>query len=168
MFYQLYEFSAKDKWSLLYRGSRDGFEPKDFHAKCDGKSPTLTIYKAQESSYIFGGFTTSGWYNSNKFISDSKAFIFSLTNKDDKPCIMNIDPNQRQYATYGGPEFGPTFGHGSDIDIRGNPNTEKRSFSKLGSTYNHPRYTKGSNEIHSFLAGSEYFQLSEIEVYQKE
>jgi hypothetical protein len=55
---QLCEFSTKDKWSLLYRGSRDGFEPRDFHSKCDGKSPTLTVYKAQESSFIFGGYTT--------------------------------------------------------------------------------------------------------------
>jgi hypothetical protein len=46
---QLCEFSTEDKWSLLYRGSRDGFEPRDFHSKCDGKSPTLTIFKAKES-----------------------------------------------------------------------------------------------------------------------
>jgi hypothetical protein len=165
---QLCEFSAKDKWSLLYRASRDGFEPKDFHAKCDGKSPTLTIFKAQESSYIFGGFTTAKWHRLNEYISDSKAFIFSLTNKDNAPCKMNIDPNQRQHAIVGGPEYGPSFGFDCDIYIYKNPNTGKGSFSTLGSSYNHSRYTKGSNEINSFLAGSHEFQLSEIEVYQKE
>jgi hypothetical protein len=62
---KLCEFSTKDKWSLLYRGSRDGFEPSDFHSRCDGKSPTLTVYKAKESSFIFGGFTTGVWHQSN-------------------------------------------------------------------------------------------------------
>jgi hypothetical protein len=95
---KLYEFSTKDKWSLLYRGSRDGFEPNEFHSRCDGKSPTLTIYKAKESSYIFGGYTTGVWHQLDEFISDSNAFLFSLTNKDNEPCKMNIDPNQSQYA----------------------------------------------------------------------
>jgi hypothetical protein len=54
----LCEFSPNDKWSLLYRGSRDGFGAVDFHSKCDGHSNTLTIIKAAESSYIFGGYTT--------------------------------------------------------------------------------------------------------------
>jgi hypothetical protein len=165
---KLCEFSTKDKWSLLYRGSRDGFEPNDFHSKCDGKSPTLTIYKAKESSYIFGGYTTGVWHQSNVYISDSKAFLFSLTNKDDEPCKLNIDPNQSVHAIYGGPDYGPSFGHNCDIGIYKNPNTGKGSYSNLGSSYNHPRYTKGSNDLNSFLAGSYEFQLSEIEVYLKE
>jgi hypothetical protein len=33
----LCEFSKKDKWTLLYRASRDGFLAKNFHEKCDGK-----------------------------------------------------------------------------------------------------------------------------------
>jgi hypothetical protein len=165
---KLCEFSTEDKWSLLYRGSRDGFEPNEFHSRCDGKSPTLTIFKAQESSFLFGGYTTSVWHQLDDFISDSNAFLFSLTNKDNEPCKMNIDPNQSVHAIFGGPDYGPTFGCGCDIYIRGNPNTGNNSYSDLGSVYNHPRYTKGSNEINSFLAGSHKFQLSEIEVYQKE
>jgi hypothetical protein len=165
---KLCEFSTKDKWSLLYRGSRDGFEPYDFHSRCDGKSPTLTIYKARESSFIFGGFTTGVWHQSNAKIPDSKAFLFSLTNKEDKPCKMKINPNRIKDAIYGGSEFGPTFGFYGDICILNNHNTGKRSYSKLGNTYIHPIYSNGTNEIQCFLAGSHEFQLSEIEVYQKE
>jgi hypothetical protein len=55
---ELCEFSLNDKWSLLYRATRDGFDSGDFHAKCDGHSNTLTILKAKQSSYIFGGYTT--------------------------------------------------------------------------------------------------------------
>ena len=32
----LCEFSPNDKWSMLYRGTRDGFESSDFHSKFDG------------------------------------------------------------------------------------------------------------------------------------
>ncbi len=46
---KLCKFISSDTWTLLYRGSRDGFGTKDFHLKCDNKSPTLTIIKAQES-----------------------------------------------------------------------------------------------------------------------
>ena len=42
------------------------------------------------------------------------------------------------------------------------------AFQILGYTYNHPQYAYGTNEAQSFLAGSYDFQLSEIEVYQKE
>ena len=56
---ELCEFSPNDKWSLLYRGTRDGFDGRDFHSRCNGKSNTLTIIKPKESSNIFGGFTTA-------------------------------------------------------------------------------------------------------------
>jgi hypothetical protein len=80
---KLCEFSSNDKWSLLYRGTRDGFDSDDFHSKCDGHSNTLTIFKAKQSSFIFGGFTTVSWESStdSKWISDRNAFIFSLTKK---------------------------------------------------------------------------------------
>jgi hypothetical protein len=78
----LCEFSPNDKWSLLYRAKRDGFEPNDFHSRCDGHSNTLTILKAKESSYIFGGFTSVTWDSSSQWKSDPNAFIFSLTNKE--------------------------------------------------------------------------------------
>eukprot|EP01083_Nonionella_stella_P276851 941111_1 len=33
------------RWSLLYRGSRDGFRANIFHNKCDGKAKTLSIIR---------------------------------------------------------------------------------------------------------------------------
>ena len=44
----LCEFSPNNKWSLLYRGTRDGFGSDDFHSKCDGHSNTLTLLKPKE------------------------------------------------------------------------------------------------------------------------
>jgi hypothetical protein len=46
----LCEFSPNDKWSLLYRGTRDGFDSNDFHSRCDGHANTLTILKGVYNS----------------------------------------------------------------------------------------------------------------------
>jgi len=162
---KLCEFSPNDKWSLLYRATRDGFRSTDFHSKCDGHSNTLTILKAEESSFIFGGFTTVSWESSSAFKSDANAFVFSLTNKENTPLKMKIKPNQHEWAIDCSSSFGPIFGE--DICIANNANTTMDSCSDLGSVYRHPQYAKGTNEAKSFLAGSYEFQLDEIEVYQK-
>jgi hypothetical protein len=108
----LCEFSPNDKWSLLYRATRDGFGAVDFHSKCDGHPNTLTILKAKQSSYIFGGFTSVTWESpaNGKFKSDANSFIFSLTNKDNKPVKMKVDPNRHDWAIGCDSELGPTFG----------------------------------------------------------
>jgi hypothetical protein len=69
--------------------TRDGFGAHHFHSKCDNKSPTLTIIKAQDSSFIFGSYTKAEWDSSGRFRVDPNAFLFSLTNKEAKPCKMN-------------------------------------------------------------------------------
>jgi hypothetical protein len=90
---------------------------------------------------------------------------FSLTNKDNKPVKMKVDPNERS-AIYCDSESGPIFGN--DICMENNANTTMHSCSYLGSSYDHPQYARGTNEAKTFLAGSHDFQLDEIEVYQKE
>jgi hypothetical protein len=127
----LCEFSPNDKWSLLYRGTRDGFGSHDFHSKCDGHANTLTILKAKESSFIFGGFTAAEWDSQYKCKSDANAFIFTLTNKDNTPLKIKIDSNKHKYAIYCNSGCGPTFGYG-DIRIANNSNTTTDSTSNLG------------------------------------
>jgi hypothetical protein len=164
----LCEFSPNDKWSLLYRGTWDGFGTNVFHSKCDGHSNTLTILKAKYSSYIFGGFTSVSWESpaNGKFKSDANAFIFSLTNKESQPLKMKIDPHEHHRAIFCSSYYGPTFGQ--DIILEENFNKTMYSRSDLGFTYKHPQYACGTNEAESFLAGTYEFQLDEIEVYQKD
>jgi len=151
----------------LYRATRDGFGSRNFHSKCDGHSNTLTLLKAKESQFIFGGFTTVSWYRSKKCKSDSNAFLFSLTNKDNQPVKMKIiDPNEHDHAICCVYKCGPSFG--CDICIADNANTTMDCYSNLGYIYRHPQYAARSNEAKTFLAGSFNFQLDEIEVYQKE
>jgi hypothetical protein len=159
---ELCEFNSSDKWTLLYRGSRDGFGASDFHSKCDAHNNTLTILKANGSSFIFGGFTSTNWDGSGQFKSDPNAFVFSLTNnKENQPCKMR--QINKTCSIYCHSDIGPIFGS-NDIHIGNSANTTASSFSNLGKTYHHPQPSQGN----SYLAGAYFFQLSEIEVYQKE
>jgi hypothetical protein len=40
---------------LIYRGSRDGYNPMHFHSKCDKKPYQITVIKSC-SGRIFGGY----------------------------------------------------------------------------------------------------------------
>ena len=38
-------YFRKFKTYLRFRGSRDGWKAIDFHSRCDGKGPTLSLFK---------------------------------------------------------------------------------------------------------------------------
>ena len=167
-FIDLCEFEPNEKWTLLYRGTRDGFNSRDFHHKCDGFDRTVTIIESKQTANVFGGYTSLAWDSSNAYKCDPRAFLFSLNNKDNLPCKIRIDPNCIDHAIYCGYNCGPVFGIGHDIYLSNNPNRNMQSYSDFGRSYKHPRYVKGRNWTKSFLAGSFKFQISEIEVYARE
>ena len=51
------------EWRLLFRASRDSFDSRTFHSKCDNKGPTVTVVK--KGANIFGGFTEISWTSKN-------------------------------------------------------------------------------------------------------
>jgi hypothetical protein len=53
------EFRGK-RFTLLWRGSRDGFRAWGFHGRCDGHAPTLTLIQDTAGNF-FGGFTPVEW-----------------------------------------------------------------------------------------------------------
>ena len=164
---KLCEFSPKDKFTLLYRGSVDGFGSNAFHAKCNGHSNTLTILKTKETSNIFGGFTSTAWDSINEWKSDPDSFLFSLVNQDNKPIKMKVDKYETKTAIYCDSLFGPSFGRGTDLCVFDNANKNCQSYSNLSHSFKHPEYAASSNEAMAFLAGTFEFQLNEIEVYKK-
>ena len=163
----LLKFSIDCKWSLLYRGSRDGFKAADFHEKCDGKANTLTIVKSS-SGNIFGGYTTCEWDQSGSYKSGQADFIFSFRNKFNQRIKINKAlPNLD--SIYCSPSFGPIFGDatkGTDLLIASCSNQSEISQSNLGASFPHPNLKFGSNEAKSYLAGSHFFKIDEIEVHQ--
>jgi hypothetical protein len=68
-----YDFFAK----LLYRASKDGWEPEDFHRHCDEKGALLILVKV-ENGRLCGGFCSISWKSSGQFQQDPKSFLFSL------------------------------------------------------------------------------------------
>ncbi len=160
----LCEFSIDQKWNLIYRASRDGFEAANFHSKCDNKPNTLIIIKSA-SGNIFGGYTEKTWNHPASWKADPNSFIFSLMNKFNRPLKIKCTGND---AIFSSSDYGIIFGDGHTIYISENSNENTKSCSSFGSSYIHPDYASGSNEAKSFLAGSSNFQVIEIEVYTKQ
>ena len=156
------------KWKRLYLASRDGFKASDFHSKCNYSENTLTLVKA-ESGNIFGGYASVNWsYYSSNSKSDTNAFIFSLENKENKPLLFKL-ANNNGYSIYCSSSCGPIFGSGRyDLSIADCSNENEKSFSDLGNVYIHQEYLKGTEKAKTLLAGSHYFKVNEIEVYQKQ
>jgi len=156
-------FESNQKFSLIYRASQDGFEAAKFHSKCDDKPNTFIMIKS-ENGNVFGGYTEQSW-SGNGPKNDSNAFIFSFINRLKRP--LKIKSNSCDSITCD-VDSGPCFGWFGDFLISKKIGTDFKNYSKFGLSYSHPDFKFGSNEANNFLAGSEYFQVSEIEVFTKQ
>src|SRR4051812_10078477 len=76
---------TKRKPVLLYRATRDGWEAKSFHSKCDGAGNIVAIIRTNKG-LICGGYTGSAaWLSASGLGVDVKdesrtAFLYSLVN----------------------------------------------------------------------------------------
>ena len=66
---------------LLFRKSRDGSKPRNFHDKCDNKGITITFIETTKD-YKFGGYTELQWDCSGEYKTDKSTFLFSFNNKE--------------------------------------------------------------------------------------
>ncbi len=115
--------------SLLWRASRDGYDPAAFHRLCDGKANTVTVIK-NTNGYIFGGFTSVPWSSTGGYKTDSTAFLFSLTNPSNTPLKLKVkSPQNAVYHSC----YGPTFGSGEDLYVSSSSNTNRNSSMYLDS-----------------------------------
>ena len=73
---------------------------------------------------------------------------------------MSIKQN-KYYAMCHSSSCGPGFGGIIDLNTDSDANNKINSFSRLGNTYEIP-----PGQTNTFLVGSEYFKVSEIEVFQ--
>ena len=66
----------------LYRGSIHGWKAKDFHLRCDGKRPTISLFKVKDTGECIGGYTNGQWSSDpypGKYVGDSSAMLFNLS-----------------------------------------------------------------------------------------
>jgi hypothetical protein len=162
----------------LYRSSEHGFKATDFHAKCDYKSNTFTIIKSSNGN-IFGGYTNACW-DSNKICHykyDSEAFLFSLVNVHKQPVKINISQNFEK-AIYCSKRYGIAFGsEATELAVPPfNENDMRNGYSNLGKSRMSTCYQLGNNSqlnnitqraFSDFLAGSNRFEIVDIEVFQQ-
>ena len=142
-------------YELLLRGSRDGFQSKDFHQKCDNQSFTITLIETKEGKR-FGGFTEEVWDQSDSYKKAPKSFLFSFDNKEIYYCkegknaiccYLNNDKNILG------------FGEGHDFKLFENCNDNCLSYDKSGDSFN-------TNEKEYALAGREHFYVKDYEVHK--
>ena len=98
--------SKNIKFGLLYNTKIDGDKASEFHKKCDGKSPTITIIKTTKG-YRFGGYTTKCWIKATRweYFKDSEAFLFSFFHNK-KYIIRNSNEDAIGCHEIRGPSFG--------------------------------------------------------------
>jgi hypothetical protein len=167
----------KNQISLLWRGSRDGFEAQEFHRRCDGHANTLTVILDTKGN-IFGGFTpvewesrvhNGKWGNENncyKADDSQKSFLFTLKNPHNIPARrFALKAEKKEEAIGCDSRYGPTFGPRSfhhDINVCNNCNTSLFNQASVGDTYINDTGLDGK----IVFTGSMTFQVQEIEVFE--
>ena len=92
------------------------------------------------------------------------SFIFSLRNKEDlSPFKAPLKDENTPYAIYAENSYGPTFGAGWDIYISNDAASNTNSYTNFNIYYQAP--SGQVNDTSTILAGTYYFQPSEIEVF---
>jgi hypothetical protein len=171
----LEDVCQQQRFVLLWRGSRDGFQPRDFHSRCDGHPNTLTLIQDSDGN-IFGGFTPVEWEsrtwneqmweqnNCPKADGSLKTFLFTLKNPSGlAPRKFSLKPDWNRSAIYCDKDQGPVFGLEGDVTIRSNCNTSSSSYANyFGHTFLNDTGLPGE----TFLTGSSSFRVKEIEVFE--
>jgi hypothetical protein len=156
----LEEFAAK-RWTLLYRGSRDGFSASNFHEKCDGRANTLAVIETTKG-FVFGGFTPVAWASNKSWESDSsqKTFLFTVRNprgSEGRKFVMAGTAN----AIYCGRGYGPVFGNTSEIAVTNGCNANSNSYTNVGQLFTNDTGIDGKQ----VFTGEYNFTVKEIEVF---
>ena len=136
---------------LLYKLSRDGDSIKEFHNRCDNKSPTLILIESLDGNK-FGGYTKSTW-DGNIGKKDGETFLFSLS-KNMKYEKKYNPTNNRDIVC--GTSYGPYFGL-NDLIFK---NTMKYCKSYKGTQFSFLDDKSFSNNKNNTI------EVKEVEIFQ--
>ena len=142
--------NRKFKTELLFRKTRDGSNPYDFHNKCDNKGATITFIETTKG-YKFGGYTELQWDQSKTYKTDQSTFLFSF-NHMQKYTARNNKESMRCF-----PDDGPSFGGlVPEIYLSGTLN-KGHSFEFQDNTFFTER---------KLTNGEEFWDVKELEVHK--
>jgi len=139
----------KFKAELLFRFTRDGSEPKEFHRLCDNKGPTI-IFIETIKDIKFGGYTELEWDKSSSFKTDEATFLFSFNNK------TKYTRRNNMCSIYCREDLAPSFGG------NGNPDFFCMGSCKKGELCDKNTFAT-PKELNN---GETSFTVKEMEVYQ--
>jgi hypothetical protein len=150
-----------EQFSLLWRGSRDGFGARDFHVRCDGHANTLTVI-LDTAGNVFGGFTPVAWESSSGFKADDslKSFVFTLKNPHNIPArrfALKVAGKNLAIDCHSG--CGPLFW---EIGVSGECDSNTLSYTNVGGAYANDTGLDGKQ----VLTGSRQFRAKEVEVFE--
>ncbi|RGB23191.1 hypothetical protein C1646_774887, partial [Rhizophagus diaphanus] len=103
------KLASSYEFKLLFRASRAGHSPGEFHEICDNKSRTVTIIKVKDSNEILGGYNPIEWGTDEYLGTTKDSFIFSFINDRIENYILSRVKYENQ-ATRNSPYYGPSFG----------------------------------------------------------
>ena len=148
------------KANLLYRASRDGDTPKDFHDKCDNKGSTFCIFHL-DNGYIIGGYSSISWNKNGRAVKDPKAFVCSLTNKK-KYELKNKNGNAVWHSDSCGPDFYDGGNGWADVGILENCLSGNKGIHVYNKAYNSSMKELTGIDSQKYLM----LKLKDYEVYQ--
>jgi hypothetical protein len=158
---RLNEFYGKQgqRWRLIYKASRDGFDGNAFHTRCNNQGPTMTIIRTT-NNYLFGGHTAVAWASDGNYKNDTTAFLFTLINPHHIPSTKYvINPGSAGYAVYHNSNYGPCFGN-SAFNLINNRNLG-------GSRIGFPDvYIDTTGKGNTTFIGPNSFLTSDVEVFK--
>ncbi|EXX51721.1 hypothetical protein GLOIN_2v1766367 [Rhizophagus irregularis DAOM 181602=DAOM 197198] len=137
------------QFTLLLRGTRDGFDSAKFHQLCDSKGATITFARIENSKQIIGGYNPIDWYQNSAYGSTNDSFLFNITDIDNLDTAKIGRCNNSSYAVYHHASYGPTFGSGHDLNAQ-------------GKTW----YTNNGNAYTNISMPNNSFTVDEYEVFQ--
>jgi hypothetical protein len=157
----LNEFGHKN-WTLLYRGTTDGFGSSRFHGKCDGQTNTLTIILTT-NGFVFGGFTPIAWDSSGTWKADDsqKSFLFSVKNPSNRE-FDRFHLVNSMCTIFCRTQYGPAFGRNHDLYVADGCNANSNSYANIGVTYQNHTGIHGEQ----VLTNGPNFMVKEIEVFR--
>ena len=160
---------------LLYRGSRDGYQSKIFHEKCDNKGETLTIIESKDN-FIFGRYTEIHWDSTvwnGKFGENNNArrnglgndFIFTLKNPHGiKAAKYNMKKSWLNHSICCDVNLGPIFGC-NDIRIENNCDVKNNRFTYYDFKPGEYCFEDTTGHKRLLFTGNNSFLVKEIEVF---
>jgi hypothetical protein len=158
---QLNKFYGNEnqKWQLIYKAMKNGFDGNICHRCCDNQGPTLTVIQSS-NGYLFGGYTAVNWDIKGGWMVDKTAFLFTLINPHNiPPTKYAINPNGTN-AILSGSGTGPVFGEW-DIFIYLKDHKDEESNSCFPSNY-----SDSTNRGNLTFTGSANFSFTDLEIYR--